>query len=89
MYASGECKIIILRVRDWVQVILFSTIVVIVSYSRTVALMEICIFIFLLESGSLEKFIKLEKVKKILITFRSGHLMYKIVFNDLMTFDVY
>lgn len=59
MYASEECKIIILRVRDWVQVILFSTIVVIVSYSRTVALMEICIFIFLLESGSLEKFIKL------------------------------
>lgn len=51
--------------------------------------MKICIFIFLLESGSLEKFIKLEKVKKILITFRSGHLMYKIVFNDLMTFDVY
>lgn len=87
MYASEECKIIILRVRDWVQVILFSTIVV--SYSRTVALMEICIFIFLLESGSLEKFIKLEKVKKILITFRRGHLMYKIVFNDLMTFDVY
>lgn len=45
--------------------------------------MEICIFIFFWESGSLEKSKQLKQYE-VLITFRSGHLMYKIVFNDFM-----
>lgn len=45
--------------------------------------MKICIFIFFWESGSLEKSKQLKQYE-VLITFRSGHLMYKIVFNDFM-----
>lgn len=56
---------------------------VIVSYSCTVDNEDLYIYFFFWESGSLEKSKQLKQYE-VLITFRSGHLMYKIVFNDFM-----
>lgn len=48
---------------------------VIVSYSFTVDNEDLYIYFF---------FGRVEVYYEVLITFRSGHLMYKIVFNDFM-----